>query len=904
MPSIAPLVAGHWPRRLGGLPGPFSAPAGSGESPNGANLQVELFVDGTWVDITSFTMTRDGSQQIGITKGQPNEGSNTEPSRCTLQLNNRDGRFSPRNARGQWYGKIGKNQPLRVSVPSGNDKSYRFWGEVTAWPQSWDITGTDVWVDVDAAGILRRLGQGTAPEGSALYISFSNANPLSGVFFDPAVAYWPLEDASGATRIASGLAGGSAMTISGTPSLAAYTGFVGSNAIPTMGTASFAGTIASYVAAVTTRITFLLALPAGGGTNGQVLTAFTASGALTRWECYYSTASSGSIGLNVFTQTGSVALNVVTGGGFNGTPTAVTIELIQVGPDLDVTLWTTNPTTGSGAGYSGTILATTAGVFTAAYVAPQGGLADTAVGHLCIQTSSSSDSGVSLDFVRALHGYASEPGDDRIIRLLRTFGVTSHLYGTFELAPTMGAQLNSTLMQLILDAVNVDAGLLYELIGELGIGYRQRQTLENQTTALTLDYAAFNLAEVPTPLDDDQYTRNDITVSRTGGSSSRAVQTNGTLSVLPAPAGVGRYDTATTLNVEADSSLDQQAGWRLHMGTVDEARYPRISVNLAHPSFTSNPALRNQVLAVRPGDRITIVNPPAWLPPEPISQIVLGQSETVDNFQHRVTFNCAPESPYHVMVLDDTMYGRLDGDSTLDQPAAASDTVLSVATASGPGLSTSLADSPFDLMVSGERVTVAAVGQQLATNPFISGVSGWTAQNSAIASSTAFVNTSAGAAASLQITPDGVSASGGAIGAATAVGSITPGQTYTVCMWAYSPGGWSDLRPCVDWYDSGAVFLSSGLGVATVVPAGQWTFIQQTLTAPASASIATPRARHGGTPPASAVWYAWGIRLVPTASATASSPQQVTVVRAVNGISKALPAGSAVSLYQPVVLAL
>jgi hypothetical protein len=161
-----------------------------------------------------------------------------------------------------------------------------------------------------------------------------------------------------------------------------------------------------------------------------------------------------------------------------------------------------------------------------------------------------------------------------------------------------------------------------------------------------------------------------------------------------------------------------------------------------------------------------------------------------------------------------------------------------------------------------------------------------------------------GASGVLQITPNGTSASGGAISTTrTAVGSITPGASYVVCMWAYSPGGHSDLRPAVDWYSSTATFLSSSLGSGFAVPAGTWTFLTQTLTAPASASTAQVRARHGGTPAASAVWMAWGVRIMPVAG-TQTSPQTMAVTRARNGISRTWPAGTVVRLAHPMTAAL
>jgi len=237
--GVAARVAG-WQRRLGGQAGPLGAvSAGSGDSPNGAVLQVELFVGGVWTDITSYVMTRDGSGHVSISRGQPDEGSNTDPGRCSFQLNNRDGRFSPRNPLSPYFGQLGRNQPIRVSVPSGLDKSYRFWGEVSSWPQRWDITGTDVWVDLESAGILRRLGQGSAPAGSSLYLGLT-----SGDIGNPVIAYWPCEDKSGSTSVASAVSGVAPMVVAGTPTFESFSGFVCSDPLPVMADGSLTGTMA------------------------------------------------------------------------------------------------------------------------------------------------------------------------------------------------------------------------------------------------------------------------------------------------------------------------------------------------------------------------------------------------------------------------------------------------------------------------------------------------------------------------------------------------------------------------------------------------------------------------------------------------------------------------------------
>jgi hypothetical protein len=117
--------------------------------------------------------------------------------------------------------------------------------------------------------------------------------------------------------------------------------------------------------------------------------------------------------------------------------------------------------------------------------------------------------------------------------------------------------------------------------------------------------------------------------------------------------------------------------------------------------------------------------------------------------------------------------------------------------------------------------------------------------------------------AMLHMVPNGTSATGGINSTPhTAVGSVVPGQTYVADGWVYSPAGWADMRAAIDWYDASDVFISTGgLATATVVPAGQFTRLTQSLIAPAGASRASVRIRHAGTPPATAHYYAWGVLL-------------------------------------------
>jgi hypothetical protein len=710
-----------WQRRARNKPGPLapiSAP--TGDSPTGAAIQVELLLDGLWTDITSRVMTREGSGKIQLSRGEPNEGSQTDPGVCRMELQNRDGLFSTRNPTSPYYGKLARNQQLRVSVPSGNDKNVRFWGEVASWPQSWDPTGKDVGVMIEASGVLRRLGQNAAPIGSALKVDLLAGDQLDLVlgFPGPApvlVAYWPCEDGALSTSIGSSVVGVPAMTITGTPTLASFSGFVCSDPLPVMGSASFSAAVPAYTQPISTGVTFLLAVPAGGAADGQVLCSFTTTGTAVRWELYYSAAGSGGLGLRAISSSGSSLMDSLTPSQINGQLLDVAIVLLQDGADIFATtnVYAIGSSFVSGPG--GLISSSQVGIITSVTLAPGRGLTATAMGHLHIQTYQT-DAFNGVDWTQTLTAHAGESADDRIYRLLLSMGVTAHQIGNDHVSVVMGVQRSGTLISLVQDAVLAEGGILYELTNGFGLGYRTRESLENQAPAVTLDYALGQLANAPVPIDDDRYARNDITVSRTNGSSSRAIQQSGPLSVQQPPAGVGTYPVSVTVNVAADSNLPSQAGWRLHLGTVDEARYPQISVNLAHSTFASNPFLREQILAVRPGDRIVVANPPAWLPPDQISQLVIGFSETIDQFQHRITFNCVPESPYRTALLEDVLLSRLDsGGSQVAADALATDTTLKVTTTSGPLWTTSAADWPFDVRIAGEQITVTAVSG--ASNP-------------------------------------------------------------------------------------------------------------------------------------------------------------------------------------------
>ena len=80
------------------------------------NIKVEALVDGVWANITDYVY----KESVAIERGSADESSYTQPTKCSFLLNNIDGRFSPRNPNSPYYGKIGRNTPLLVSVMGGD----------------------------------------------------------------------------------------------------------------------------------------------------------------------------------------------------------------------------------------------------------------------------------------------------------------------------------------------------------------------------------------------------------------------------------------------------------------------------------------------------------------------------------------------------------------------------------------------------------------------------------------------------------------------------------------------------------------------------------------------------------------------------------------------------------------
>jgi hypothetical protein len=582
---------------------------------------------------------------------------------------------------------------LQSAVLSCTARRMRFYGEVSSWPQAWDSTGSDVYSQVTAAGVLRRLSQGATALHSALYRGITSTAGVA--------AYWPCEDGANSTQVAN--AGNhDPMTIKfATPQFATFSDFDCSSPLLVTNGASLLGNVPAYTDTAEWQVRCLLAVPDTGDTNGAVLLRIKSSGTTRRWDLIYGTG--GTLKLQVYANSGTLGYDSgAIAFAVDGKLLQVSVEAVQTGSDVDLR-FTTLEVGATTASYTSTTLTPASlGIVQRVEVDPTGALTGTAVGHIYVQNAETD----LFDLSDQLQAWVGETAGARFQRLTEEEGLTAVIVGDPDDTAAMGPQLPATLLDLLKACADADQGLLYEPRDRFGLAYRTRVALHNQDATLTLDYDSQHLSALD-PVDDDQAVHNDVTVSRPDGSSSRATLDDGALSTADPPDGIGRYTTSLEANVEADSQLPDLAGWLLHLGTVDEPRYPAIGVDLGRSPYTGSAARTGDALDTDVGAVVELTDLPAWLPPDDTDQLVRGYSETISNFTHTLTYVGEPASPWTVGIYDDTAFRYSSDGSTLAADVTSSATSLSVATPTGP-LWFVFASTSFDIVVGGERMTVTA----------------------------------------------------------------------------------------------------------------------------------------------------------------------------------------------------
>jgi hypothetical protein len=527
------------------------------------------------------------------------------------------------------------------------DRVIRFEGEVPEWPPKWTPSAKDAWTPIQAAGILRRLGQGQKPLPSTLRRRIPSYKPL---------AYWPMEEGANAVQAYSPIPGVRPLKLTGAKWAQANT-LQSSSPLPTLAPTAaqicdMRGDIPAPSTAPTSwSVRFIYRLDQPNAT-GRTFLRILSTGTVRDW--YIQSGAGGSTivgkdadGNTLFTQ------GIGTGADLFGQWIEVRFSATQSGGNV---VWRIEwQDVGGDAGIYTNSFAGTVGRPTGVASPPDGystDLSGMALGHISAWASNTTTA-----YDNAITAWQGETAAARMIRLCSEEGVPLTVTGDIATSAPVGPQKPAPLLDLLRECAEADGGLFGESADRRELTYRTRGDLYNQAPTLTLDYAAGHLAEPFEPVEDDTV-RNSWEVQRDGGSTGTASLDDGPLSTLDPPDGIGLYEDSVSLNLYQDEQTDPTAHWLLHLSTWDEPRYPSVTV-LLHKA----PELIPAVQALREGDKIRIENLPKQFTGSGTAELLVDSlAETLLPRAWTITFNCSPAGPWNVAAaaivedFEDTTY--------------------------------------------------------------------------------------------------------------------------------------------------------------------------------------------------------------------------------------------------------
>lgn len=559
---------------------------------------------------------------------------------------------------------------------------------VPEWPVRWDTTGNNVTAPLVGAGVLRRLSQGQSALRSPMYRQISGLTTLA--------AYWPGEDGSGGGVMSSATPGVAPARTSDV-TFASADGPAGSNKLLTFGSSGdVTGSFPAGISSTGWQWQWTCNLAGADGTERECMAVYTSNGYWWVWLASLTTYR-----LIVRDDTGAT---IFSNGSGNGGAAPGDNLVFRLKMSLSGGTWTVEPgwyeeSAPNLVGFTDTFSGT-AGRPTKwhafANTVNSGGY----LGHAFL-TSGTSESLQTFAMLNAINGYPGEASANRLIRIAAQEAIPLRVFGDPDTTAAMGAQNPGTFLDLARECEDADQGVLFEC-GPV-LGYAARTFRQNGTAAMALDFNDGHVADPPEPTDDDQRLRNRITLTRTDGAQ---VTVQDDASVLAN----GIYADEKTVNLALDGQLPDQAGWRLHLGTLNELRWPRITLNLAR-----NPDLIADWCKVRVGSRITIANPPAAVAGADLDLIVEGWTETLSSYAWDVELTCSPAALWDTGIYGTSRYTPRT--TTLGADRTSGQTSWTFST-TDPREVWSTTAEPYDVACGGEVVTVTSMGAVSGSGPY------------------------------------------------------------------------------------------------------------------------------------------------------------------------------------------
>jgi len=615
----------------------------------------------TWVDVSQYV---EALKDITITRGRGDELNGIQPSRWSVTLDNKDGRFTPGNTASPYYPNVKKGRRIRVRAmwPLATSYADRASGYVDEWPVIWpDGTSGMSTVTVTASSRSGRLSR-----GAELHSIIEEE-----ILYDGVSAYYPFGDPEGTTRA------GNVSTIAQPPMSAAPIGsgggiFFGNSTGPGTDGLTAAlftpvdasngfymrGLLDQAVVDTSLHTTFSMEcffLSTGTTSQSLVRLDHQSPGDLAFTELYiefpsmkltatgfgidpvnYLLHSAGAV--NDGATHHALIRETISGGSHTAT---LFLDGVQVATSTQaITAF------GSRDRFSAGGAALGIGMFrgTLSHVAVTAGTTELTAARILAHANA------------GLNGFSGEGSDARIIRLARYAGVPASEVNTETgLSASIVNQITNdkTALALMTEVSDTEGGILFDA-RDGTLTFHARSHRYNTAVTMTLSATSQEIEADLQPKLDDQGLLNDLTAARDGGVSTRIVDSASVLDY-------GLYRESITLLTTSDNEVVDAANWKVQTRSTPGVRIPVVSVDLLNCSSAQKTAL----LAREIGDRITLSGLPSQAPAVSMDFFIEGYTEVIGAESYKMTFNLSPATLSGVWQLDSATYSVLDSTTRL-----------------------------------------------------------------------------------------------------------------------------------------------------------------------------------------------------------------------------------------------
>lgn len=672
------------------------------------NVVHQLFIDGAWTSYKAFE-----AEQTEVQIG-PDDESGTEPSKATFSWDNDDLKFDPYNPTSPLYGKIGQSTPARV-LCDGIVLS-----QVEA--DTWDPDRTEEHTPgsgrgrsacaFQGQGLLSRLGQWTDTIADAMQRQVLSYASLIG--------FWTLQGGNtDTTRLTESSGRATPGTITGAVTMAGDNGPAGGDKCIELGTnAQLSGRFA-FSTAPGWQTVFHVKLPAvpGSAVYGTLYRVRLSNGDTIVWQIDSTTYR-----ILVTAADGTALMSSVIGRGAVDVTTYIRHRLKATISGGTVTLefaWYQQ----DGAfivGGTGTYARTAVGSLLTWDALQMGHSLGAGYCQVYAVTDTTLDLTGSFPAVASFNGYFRERAGRRWLRLMGEQGLTAYLDGAADDTVEMGRQRPGVFVDLIDEIMRTDDAVVYDEPNDIALTMRTRIALLDQTVQLSL-----NRTDCKAPLKrlaDKSGLVNYVTVHNFDDTASTDVDTTSPLSISPPPAGMGLIKKTVEVNqANSDQALDDRAAWELNKGITDKPRYKTIIVNLTEAGAPLIAACN----VLRPGDLVELTGAEY----DVVRLHIMKFVHVIGAKARTATLTCRQADAWSPGLYDDAaaMYD-VAFQTTTGTLTTTAFTVATVTPVAGTTDTWSTTAVPYDIMITGERMTVtvasapASGAQNLTVTRSVNGV--------------------------------------------------------------------------------------------------------------------------------------------------------------------------------------